>query len=1140
MSYPPEITPDSLSALLSRKELYTLQAGPHRIGNATGMTPPDYLRIGSYQLFIKNLINPATPYRKIHLAWAPGIGKTVGALVAANEFIKVYRQLYADETITRARFRSGRAAAELADIRTPSVFVLGFGATETAFIRDLLGYSYFGFVSAGEREELDFRRRAAASGNEADVKALHEFESRLKRRVTDKSKGGFYKFLGYEKFVNRLFSGNGVDFTELEKITQERMKADPDITLRDVVDEYIAAGKVAVNEELIGRLQNSLLICDEIHDTYNKTMKNNRGVAVQYVLDRIPSLRFISLSATPINNSPVEIVDFANYFIDNRADQLRRRDLFDGLRLREGALSRIGSIMFGKVSFIQDTDSRYFPSREIVGDQLQITTPIGRFSRGETLPYLRFIQAEMTAEQRAAIDAYLATSETPRSDVYFPQPSDGFTVYDMVFPTPTGPSFRTGMVRSELHNASAEWKREEGINITEHKGITTISGQFLRRDRIAKWSSKYARLLDDLDELYRRGPSKCLIYHYRVEMSGVLLLAEMLRENGYLDEWGNPTGGTRCVMCGVVLSEHADRDHTHMPIRFVTMHSKADISVTRASLEKYQSADNADGSKYAIMIGGKIIEQSYDFKCIQTMCVLSLSTSIQILLQILGRAVRKRSHDLLPPEKRHVVVRIYLQTMRGGYSPEEIRYIDKMDEHLTTQTIMRELNSGDAAANINRAINMSPELLRTYFPSGDTSVPPLPKIDTLYYTPRGQMPTAIGSTVTYYAHGYYRRDMEDIAAIVKHAFMRQGVWSRDALYRQVQSPDIGVETNPIAFTEGLFEVVMWYLTDHQQTVTAKTSRPDIVNVYDYVSKYVYVNGARSSVVQVGDYYVAIPVRVSESTRGQVTADDPYTDAETYLRQPPPQLGVTLTLAQIDGSADLNYRRAVDTWITGKTPGDFLTAITPEMQIAILRAVIEGQPVADPTRVNGMLALLRGLNVLVTRRQVMLFKDVAAIWTKDAGDLPTDDAAVVGYAEAKTIQIYNGSVWLEVKKTLMNRKIDYVEAKGTIGSLEAAGGVTKLKLRKSLEEIRGQIRAKGSIIDTRMVDRGMACETRSRQQLIQILSDLRGSVDRPKIKRICVAIRDRLIALETAERAAKSRTKYLYGWWDEPVNVKALV
>ena len=51
------------------------------------------------------------------------------------------------------------------------------------------------------------------------------------------------------------------------------------------------------------------MVCDEIHNVYNSVKKNNWGIAIQYIIDNIPSLKCIYMSATPINNNPSEIVD---------------------------------------------------------------------------------------------------------------------------------------------------------------------------------------------------------------------------------------------------------------------------------------------------------------------------------------------------------------------------------------------------------------------------------------------------------------------------------------------------------------------------------------------------------------------------------------------------------------------------------------------------------------------------------------------------------------------------------------------------------------------------------------------------------------------------------------------------------------
>lgn len=1152
MSFPSEITNATLGELLKRKELFSLVAGPHRVaadGHERVIPPSDHLRINSYQLFIKNLVNPNTPYRKIHLAWAPGSGKTVGALVAANEFIGAYRQLYAAETMVRARFRAGRAAAELADVRTPSVFVLGFTATETAFVRDLLGYSYFGFVSHEEREELNFRKQAASSGSESDIKALNEYESRLRRRITDKSRGGFFKFLGYEKFVNRLFSSTGVDFVQLEKETHDRMRTEPDITLQDVIDEYIAAGKVAVNTELLARLENSLLICDEIHDTYNKTMKNNRGVAVQYVLNKVKTLRFISMSATPINNSPVEVVDFANYFIDNRADQLRRRDLFDGRKLRPGALDRIRAIMFGKISFVQDTDTRYYPTSEMVGEPLIFTRATNGFAVGTALPYLKFLQAPMTAAQLETVDAYLsehkhaAHADVEEDEVGFPLPADGFTVYDMVFPIPGGYSFRSGQIKHAIDTAPAQWRKEIGIGIAHTGNVTAINGDFLRRENIEKYSSKYALLLDDLDALYKKGPSKCLIYHFRVEMSGAVFIGELLKMNGYIEETGNATANTRCVHCGLPMQAHTEQGngapHIFAPVRFILAHHN--VANLRASIEKYRAPDNADGSKFAILIGSEIIKQAYDFKCVQTLYTLSLSTSIEILIQIYGRAIRKESHSLLPPDKRHVQIKNILQVRSDGQlSPEVLRYASKMEDHLTTQLIMRELISGAPDANINRAINMSPALLKEYFPNGDMSGPSVPRIDTLYFTPSSEMPVGPPTTVTYYAHGHYRRDIEDIVGIVKIAFMRRSVWTRGDLYKYVSDPlnqPYGVEVDPRGFTPAIFAVAMRYLTAHQYGSTSSHGGNAEHNIFDFVSKYVYVNGVKCTVSSVAEYYIAIQAR-------HIASESSAIDAETYMRLPPTRNGVMLQLADVDGSIDMQFKRAIATWADATSPNDFLTSISTEMQIAIVREIIEsgyGNGKITIPRADDIVRLIQGFGAAISFTQVMLFTDVADIF--GTANKPLSEDNIVGYTEARSIQLYNGVKWMTIKKTMMNKQIEYREPDGYIGVLETVGTRTKLKIRQSLEEIRGRVNKNASdgFVDTRLVDRGMACETKSRQQLDDIVARLGGKLsDNNKIRGICDHIRDRLVILETAERRKKTKTKYLYGWWDEQIDVKNII
>jgi hypothetical protein len=66
----------------------------------------------------------------------------------------------------------------------------------------------------------------------------------LKKRITNKSKDGFYKFFGYDEFVNRLFLSEDVKLTDLEALAIQKLRAGENITLEDIIHEHIQSGKI--------------------------------------------------------------------------------------------------------------------------------------------------------------------------------------------------------------------------------------------------------------------------------------------------------------------------------------------------------------------------------------------------------------------------------------------------------------------------------------------------------------------------------------------------------------------------------------------------------------------------------------------------------------------------------------------------------------------------------------------------------------------------------------------------------------------------------------------------------------------------------------------------------------------------------
>ena len=81
------------------------------------------------------------------------------------------------------------------------------------------------------------------------------------------------------------------------------------------------------------------------------------------------------------------------------------------------------------------------------------------------------------------------------------------------------------------------------------------------------------------------------------------------------------------------------------------------------------------------------------------------------------------------------------------------------------------------------------------------------------------------------------------------------------------------------------------------------------------------------------------------------------------------------------------------------------------------------------------------------------------------------------------------------------------------------------------------RTADKVKDTREIERGIVCDTKNRHELMKLAASLSismSNMDRVEltIKKLCLMIREKLMALEIKERTKNGRTKYVYMWWDD--------
>ncbi|QKE50543.1 putative ATP-dependent RNA helicase [Faustovirus] len=1176
---------------------------------------------------------------------------TITAISIAMNFINVYREQYQKLTL---KATSRRQLYEI-DKATPNVFILGFAGTKAAFIRDLLKYPEFGFITHKEREELNKLQTASLSHREEDIKVYKDALVRYKKRITNKAKGGFFRFYGYKEFVNKLMTdaaGGNVNLTDLDHKFKSALDRGETITYEEIIGSEITAGRLRINMQLLSQFDNSLMICDEIHNTYNTTSKNNYGAALQFILDSIATLRAVFMSATAINTSP-EIVEVINYLVPVEL-KVTRKDLFTADKeLLPGAVSKIGDLLMGRISFVQDLSPKYFPKRELVGNT--ITLP----GLGE-IKYLKITQCGMSELHQRTLNEYVnkARIMVPSNDIVETEPSrridtdeemlteedddelvvvrntpysyhlippDGITIYDMVLPNPVNPSigiFKSSDARSLIRTEGVvmledmpAYDANDDVNLSNSTNMTNSSnsintlirskkfsnannvyvGDFLLEENLVKYSTKYVELLKLVRSIMatakgiKENGAKIMIYHERVKMSGVLMIQEILKANGILDETSEPVENTLCCICARRFDEHGDdsaesnqrtkrrkasesttqsendniNDHQFYPARFVMAHSDLEKNVMDASLAKYNASNNANGLYFNILVGSKIIKESYDFKAIQHLIITSIPSKIPILMQIIGRAVRNYSHIDLPRDKWNVAVYMLASSVDPAYehleaiSPELYRYFDKVKDYQQVQLIEQENYSRSVDVDIN---------YETVSKGGFVD------LGVLEYTPKHTLKKLDQSGInynTYYAYGYAYRELLDTCAHIKRLFYLKPVYTFDELYENIQNPPYSVEVNPRLISRETFAASLHHLlhTDNDtvinyvDAITGMQGSYPWERIVDYNDKTLVIDSVEYKICKSGDYYMLFPhisvftspfskIQYEYSEKGfyksiaqaNTSGNEVYADVDTWIMQAhvANTHGVMINLTNYMDNKIATFAR-LRTKFESHDAANYREFLEyPEwFQMNYLDAVIEDLLTSKDAKTKlpkitaALFDFLTGLDVLITAGEVKVYRDVVKSFNKF--EYNTKD--IIGYTSKDSVRLLDTSLmrWFETNKIALNKNIDYKDSNRVVGYFEMVGDNMKFKIRKTSVKTRQS--------DLRFLQKGIVCSTKKKFELLEILADLgisvrAGGYHKMQVDRICSVIKNKLIDMEMRERSKQSRIKYVYSWWDVKPKLKS--
>lgn len=755
----------------------------------------------SYQVFVQNFINIHTPYTRLLLKHSTGSGKTLSAIGIAMQFIDYFKK--EEKTISRGEIGS--------------VYVIAFEGAQRAFKTDLLRFPQLGFISAKELNTLETLKKKASSNSIEDRAKAASYGSKLLGRLTNRKGNGYFKFIGYQALVNELF----IQDADLSDMSETEIL------------ESIKDGRLQINKQLVSRFANSLVICDEIHNVYNSSKKNNWGIALQILLDSSHTTRAVFMSATPINNNPTEIVDLLNLLLP-ASTRIHKDTIFNGGDLKKEAIVLLRKLCAGRVSYLIDKNPVQYPERIFLGETIK------------GIKHLKFIKCKLTGNHLAAYKkCYNEEEKTINQGNRY--------VLDMILPSPErkGEFIYNSDDIKKIAMADSKWLADNNISMSN--GV--VSGEILNIDNLKQISIKYFTMLKNILAIIKGRKGKIMIFHNYVEVSGTVFIREILLRNGILDEEASISPNTLCSICGEPNQEHDARDkkaeHSFKPVRFIMLRSDLQNNLRNRYIDQFNLPSNTLGENIMIILGSKVLKESIDLKAVRHLMVMYRPDNIPTLIQVLGRAVRKNSHITLPVDMRQVYVSLYLVVRGDGIeSYDEIKYTNKMKDYTTIQQIEKILHEEAIDSVINADIIAKSSHANDGI--GDLPFTPTQDVKELKLDELN-----LDTFNTYYA----QREIDLITYMIKRAFVETSyVWTFADLLLYIKRPNFNVEYDTTLISDCNITIALSQLVWTKSYSLLNTTRQTVIeNMLDISDKRIITRDGSTRVIkQVGDYYMLLP------------------------------------------------------------------------------------------------------------------------------------------------------------------------------------------------------------------------------------------------------------------------------------------
>jgi len=640
-----------------------------------------------HQIFLRNYISPDTPYNGILVFHGVGSGKTCTAISIAEGFKKTLKSM------------------------NKKILVLTY--LKKNFEKELYNWE------KERTQKLNPEDIVQCTGKEYELGEDSKYLTQLqKEKEVYKKIRSSYEFMGYGGFshwvIERTKGWKGEEEDITEKIKNIISNEFDD---RVIIIDEIQNIKTDKNKELTKSIQPLLQAIIK----YGKNIKLILMSATP-MFDRPDEIIFyINLLLLNDGREPINKNDIFNYK--------------DGT-LKENATNILKDAFRGYVSFVRAEKPYLFPFRIYPTDSLtpKIEYYISgkKIEKDKQLKYTKLMCCEMSHIQKNTYIHFLdkkikdgkineidennnennnnENKEEIEEKKNFRILHDLINISNITFPVSNDNSgsnigsFSKFSVDSDYDNGNGGYYKVTNVIGSKKKiqfryqshaifNKNTISEKpFADEKYLNQYSTKFASILDTIKK------SKGLIFIFSnfIEQ-GVLPLALMLEQNGFdrecaegeeqlLDYQPNKLkgGGKRkqiCYWCGKDakspdhLDDKSPEFHYFKRAKYMLyfVESKEIIKIKKEqAIDKFCNRKNKYGEDVKIFIGTRAVSEGLDFSMLRQVHILEPWYNLSRHEQIIGRAIRFKSHDTLPPEERNAEIYQYAAIL-----PPKSKYGDR-------------------------------------------------------------------------------------------------------------------------------------------------------------------------------------------------------------------------------------------------------------------------------------------------------------------------------------------------------------------------------------------------------------------------------------------------------------------------------